>query len=456
MGYDNSLLAERRHPTRVDLDKASRDHPIMLIHASGHLVAANSLALQAVKYTRDTPDPKGGLIRRGPDGEPNGVVEELAALPFLMLVKPHPLEQQLRNFREIQDYYASLGVTTAQDGISMAPDVALLREAANRGELKIDIVSYPRWDQFNDVISGQRKLDVEIVPPGTAGANGPTRYLGGEAAISDSTRVQIGVYRNRLKFGGIKMTADGSPQGKTAFLTKPYVKAPAGLPADYRGYPTVTQEEIDRWFDLAWKNNVQLIVHCNGDGAADMMISAVRKAIAAHGPRDLRPVMVHAQMIRHDQVDAMAELGIIPSFFTAHTFYWGDWHINDTVGRERAFGMSPAGYALRKGLRFTNHSDANVLPPDHLAIIWTAVNRVSRSGVVVGPDERISAAEALKAVTINGARQYFEEASKGSIEVGKLADLVILDRNPLKVDPMAIRDIKVLQTFKQGRVIFSA
>ena len=159
-------------------------------------------------------------------------------------------------------------------------------------------------------------------------------------------------------------------------------------------------------------------------------------------------------MIRHDQVDAMAELGIVPSFFTAHTFYWGDWHVAETVGRDRAFGMSPAGYARTKGLPFTNHSDAPIVPPDPLMVLWTAVNRVSRSGAVVGPDERIPPLAGLKAMTIDAARQYFEENSKGSLEPGKRADLVILDRNPLKVEPLAIKDIRVVETIKDGQTIY--
>jgi predicted amidohydrolase YtcJ len=456
-GYDDSLLKERRHPTRLDLDHASTEHPIIILHASGHLAVANSRALASVKFTRDTPDPKGGVIRREADGSPNGVVEELAGLPLLMLIKPHPMAQRLKNFREIQAYYASLGVTTAQDGISMVPDVTLLREAANREELIIDVVSYPRWDLFNDVLAGTKTLNVAIIPPGTAGADGPTTYVADRSAeIVADTNVLVGVYRKRLKIGGVKITADGSPQGKTAYLTKPYVKPPPGTGADYQGYPTVTQNELDQWFDLAWRRGFQLLVHCNGDGAADMMIAAVRKAVAAHGTRDLRPVMIHAQMIRPDQVDAMAELGIVPSFFTGHTFFWGDWHIAETVGETRAFGMSPAASAQKKGISYTNHTDAAVTPPDHLMAMWTAVNRLSRSGVVVGPAERISAMQALKAVTINAARQYFEEDSKGSIAVGKRADLVVLDRNPLTVEPMAIREIKVVHTIKDGRVIYSA
>ena len=456
-GYDDSLLKERRHPIRKELDQVSSEHPVLIVHTSGHLISANTAALKLVGYDKATPDPNGGVIRRDSKGEPDGVCEELAAMPFLLIIKPHSMVQQLKNFDDIQAYYASLGVTTAQDGISMPNDIALLKEAARQKRLIIDVVSYPRWDIFNDVLSGQRKLDIEYHPPIHAceSMSGEDQ-IAVEPVIKDSTKTQVGIYQNRLKFAGIKITADGSPQGKTAFLTEPYVHAPEGQKKDYRGYSTVTQEELDRWFDAAYQNDLQLIVHCNGDAAADMMILAARKAQSKHGRKDLRPVMIHAQMIRHDQVDAMAELGIVPSFFTAHTYYWGDWHINETVGRNRAFGMSPCAYALKKGLRFTNHTDASIVPPNHLDAMWTAVNRVSRTALVVGPDERISALDALKAVTINAAYQYFEEKKKGSLEIGKLADLVILDKDPLTVPPMTIKDIKVLETIKEGKTIYQS
>jgi len=457
MGYDDSLLAEARHPNRADLDQVSTAHPVIIIHASGHLVATNSAALAAAGIMRETKAPEGGVIRRSADGEPDGVLEELAAMPMLGLIKPLPMDEQLRRFAEVQAYYASLGVTTAQDGISMQGDVALLREAARRGQLVLEVVSYPRWDMFNEVIAGRQSLDVEIVPPAVAGATGLTRYLPTQPPqIGAATRAQIGVYNRGLKFGGIKITGDGSPQGKTAYLTRPYVKPPPGMPANYRGYPTVTQDEADLWFDIAWRYGLQIIMHCNGDAAADMMLASVRRAINTHGKRELRPVMIHAQMIREDQVQQIAELGIVPSFFTAHTFYWGDWHIAETVGPDRAAGMSPAASALRLGVPFTNHTDANVVPPDHLMAVWTAVNRISRSGVVVGPAQRIPVQAALAAVTINAARQYFEEDRKGSITVGKLADLVILDRNPLTVDPIAIKDIRVQATYKAGKAIWQA
>ena len=454
-GYDDSLLADRRHPVRADLDRISTRHPVFLLHASGHLVATNSLALQRVGIGKDTKDPDGGLIQREPDGQPNGVLEEIAALPLLGLIKGNPMDQRLKHFDEIQDLYASLGITTAQDGITMPADYALMREAAGQGRLKIDVVCYPRWDLFNDVLAGRKTLEVEIHPPGSAGADSlgpPVRH--GEARINRDARLTVGVYRRRLKVGGIKITVDGSPQGKTAYLTRPYVKPPAGQPADYRGYPSVKQDELDRWFDIAWRHQVQLIVHCNGDAAADQMIRSVRKATATHGRKDLRPVMIHAQMIRPDQIDAIAETGIFPSFFTAHTFYWGDWHVNETVGPERAAHMSPTGSAARRGLRFGNHTDAPVVPPDCMDLMWTAVNRVSRSGQVIGPDQRLTPLQALKAMTLDAAYQYFEENRKGSITVGKLADLVILDRNPLTAAPMSLREIRVVETLKEGKTIW--
>ncbi len=201
---------------------------------------------------------------------------------------------------------------------------------------------------------------------------------------------------------------------------------------------------------------MQILVHCNGDASADMMIEAVRKAQRKHGRKNLRPVMVHAQTARADQLDQMNELGVIPSFFSSHTFYWGDWHINETLGRERARRISPLRSALKRGMKFANHSDAPVTPPDQMMVIHTAVNRTSRSGVIVGPEERISPMDALKAVTKWGAYQYFEEKEKGSIEPGKRADLVVLSDNPLTVDDAAIKDIKVLRTIKDGGTIYTA
>ena len=218
----------------------------------------------------------------------------------------------------------------------------------------------------------------------------------------------------------------------------------------------MTDDEANAFVEEAFRKGWQIHAHCNGDAAADQFIKAVRLAVAKLGPGDRRPVMIHAQTVREDQLDAMKELGIIPSFFGMHTYYWGDWHRDSVLGPERASRISPAASALKRGIPFTQHHDAPVALPSSLMILFSQVNRVTRSGQVLGPEQRVSAMDAIKSITINAAHQYFEEGTKGSLEPGKLADFVILDRNPLTVDPMAIKDIKVVETIKEGVTIYRA
>src|SRR5215475_8896596 len=461
-GYDDSMLAERRHPTREDLDRVSTEHPVVIIHTSGHLGSANTLALVGCGFVTGAPNPKGGVIRCDPQtGEPTGVVEEQAVFNFLTLLAKKTDEQRLQTLAEIQNYYASFGITTAQDGQTLPPSIALLRKAAARGKLIIDIVCYPKWTIFETALTSEQEMVVDNARPGFASNIESWRHCGPpegqvDPNIPPSVKEKIGVYHNRLKFGGIKITSDGSTQGETAFHAVPYLRPPEGQPDSYRGRPILSQEEMDRWFDAGYERDVQILVHCNGDAASDMMIEAVRKAQRKHGKKELRPVMVHAQTVRADQLDRMNELGIVPSFFSAHTFYWGDWYINEALGATRARHISPLRSALKRGMKFSNHTDAPVTPPDQMMVIHSAVNRTSRSGVIVGPEERVSPMDALKAVTIWGAYLYFEENEKGSIELGKRADLTVLSDNPLTVDDAAIKDIKVVQTIKDGRTIYTA
>jgi len=470
-GYDDSLLAERRHPTRADLDAVSATVPILLMHASGHLVVANSPALALVKIDRTTPDPPGGHIQRDPTtGDPNGVLEEAAGFPFMPLIPQPTLAEKVDKLDEVQRWWASFGLTTAQDGLSNPANLELFREAGRQGRMLLDVVAFPFFKVLGDPTQLEPKLkEVDIVKPaaafwplGSMAANGgqefsstakgrpadPTRATG-----STPRKLRVGVYENHLKIGGIKLVGDGSPQGRTAYLSQPYTTPPPGQPANYRAYPVMSQQEVDTWVALAWRNDIPVITHSNGDAAVEQLITAVSRARARYGAKDLRPVSIHSQLARHDQVDRMAALGIVPSFFSAHTFFWGDWH-RKMLGETRAAGISPLAYAHSKGLRFTNHNDAPVVPPDMLRLTQTAVNRTTRSGFVLGPKERVSPYVALKAITDWAAYQYFEEASKGTLEPGKRADLVILERNPLKVDPGAIGTIRVVETIKDGRSIY--
>jgi predicted amidohydrolase YtcJ len=174
------------------------------------------------------------------------------------------------------------------------------------------------------------------------------------------------------------------------------------------------------------------------------------------GFKDRRTVMIHAQTARDDQIESMKTQGVIPSYFVAHTFYWGDWHRDSVFGEERAMRISPLKSTLDAGVLFTIHNDAPIVPPDMMRLVWTAVNRQTRTGEILGKAERVAPMEALKAMTINAAYQAFEDDKKGSLEVGKLADLTILSDNPLTIAPIKIKDIRVLETFKEGELIFIA
>ena len=424
-GYDDSQIREGRHPTRDDLDQVSTEVPVLIIHTSSHLAAANSKALEVAGITAATPDPVGGVFRRREGSrEPNGVMEENAlfvgAAPLLGRLDEAAWLSMIRAGAE---YYASFGYTTCQEGRAMGPAIAQLNAAAQRGLLPVDIVAYP------DILGAADQL---------GGA------LHGRA------------YRNRLRIGGAKLSLDGSPQGKTAWLTRPYHVPPAGAPADYRGLQTAptdaTIEAVSRCFERNW----QILMHANGDAAIDLMIAAVREATRRHGPGDRRPVMIHGQTLRADQVDPVRELGIFPSLFPMHTFYWGDFHRDSVLGPERAENISPTGWLMSRGMMFTSHHDAPVARPDSMRVLSATVTRRSRTGDIIGPRHRVPVATALKAMTIWAAHQHFEEATKGSIEVGKLADFVVLSDNPMSVNPEALATLKVVETIKEGASIYRA
>lgn len=417
-GYDDSQLAEERHPTRDELDEVSTDRPIIIIHQSSHLGVVNSRALELAGITAETPDPKGGVIRRREgSSEPNGVLEEYAMFAVLVeLMKgfDEPINESL--LLEGAELLASFGYTTGQDGRTTGAGIRTMRTLADRGELAIDLVAYP------DI------LVLDDIEPSLA-------------------------YSGRFRVGGAKLTIDGSPQGKTAWLTEPYFVVPDGQPEDYRGYAAIDEETtfaaVQRALDSGW----QILCHANGDAAIDRFIAAVRAASTERTP-GLRPVLIHGQTLREDQVAELDELGIFPSLFPMHTFYWGDWHRESVLGPDRAEDISPTGWLMERGMRFGTHHDAPVALPDSSRVLSATVTRVTRTGRVLGAEHRVPVATALKAMTIWPAWQHFEEDTKGTIEVGKLADLVVLSDNPLTVAPERLADLVVMETFKEGVSIY--
>jgi predicted amidohydrolase YtcJ len=422
-GYDNAQLAEVRHPVREDLDEVSSDVPIVLIHQSGHIISVNSKALEIGEITADTENPSGGVIQRGDDGkEPNGVLEETAAFPLLIKLLANVGADGSKEFiRAGSELWARYGYTTAQDGRTMPGALAALKTVASEGGLKIDVVSYP------DVLVDRESITREYSP----------------------------TYTNHFRVGGAKLTIDGSPQGFTAWRDRPYYKPVGNYPPGYLGYPAATAEQVGDAIDWAFANNTQILTHANGEAASDQLIAFIAAATEKYGTDDRRPVLIHGQFLREDQIDSFQSLGIVPSFFPMHTFYWGDWHRDHTVGPVLAENISPTGWAVKRGMKFTSHHDAPVAFPDSMRVLDATVTRRSRSGDIIGPSQRVDVMTALKAMTIWPAWQHFEEDSKGSIEPGKLADLVILDKDPTAVDPETLDQIKVVETIKEGETVFN-
>jgi predicted amidohydrolase YtcJ len=422
-GYDPELLAERRPPTKQELDAAFPDNPVILVHVSGHGAMLNSKALAVYGITAATPTPAGGVIGREPgSNDPNGLLFETAFLPIFSQVPGPDGDEAIALLKTGQELYLREGITTAQEGATMKHQVDLLRAFADRGELKLDVVMLPFIAEIDAIFAGK--------PP----RNEPE-------------------YRNRLRIGGVKVVTDGSPQGRTAAFTTPYLTdGPAGQ-KDWRGDLSFPQPVLNDWVKKVYDGGATLFVHCNGDAAIDALLEAHRFASGGEPAKPRGTVGVHSQFIRRDQLEKYRAWNITPSFFTIHCFYFGDTHVANR-GRAQADCISPMKSARALGLRPANHTDFNVAPLDQIFTIHTAVNRISRSAQTIGADERISPLEALEAITIDGARLYGEEAKKGSIEVGKLADLVVLSANPLTVQPATIQTIRVEETIKEGKTVW--
>ncbi len=419
-GYDDTLLTELRHPTREDLDRVSTTHPILITHTSGHLAVANSLALEMAGITSETPQPEGGAIRFDENGEPNGVLEEPSAMTQVSgLIPANTAAELTQAIRSAAATYSSQGVTTANDGAAPAAFASLIDlVASSSAGLPIRVNIWPTLDAVDAV----------------------------EAMEFMSDRITI---------GGVKDFADGSIQGYTGYLSQPYYVTPEDQPDDYVGFPRYEREALAARIKEIHDAGRQAIIHGNGDAAIDDILYGIRQAQETNPREDTRHVVIHSQMAREDQLDEMQALGVIPSYFVLHTYYWGDRHRDIFMGPERAFRMSPTQSSLARAMPYTIHTDTPVVPMEPMRLIWSAVNRTSTSDSVIGAEQAITPLEALKATTINAAYSNFEESTKGSIEVGKLADLVVLSDDPLTVDPSTIKDIVVEQTILGGETVYT-
>jgi predicted amidohydrolase YtcJ len=420
-GFDDTSLKEKQHVTRTDLDDVSTDHPICVSHISGHVAYANSKGLVSAGITKNSPNPEGGVICRDPkSGDPNGILEETAATQLMNVGYGSVMEK----FGDIVDWavndYTSHGVTTAQCGLVSEMLMAIFQPVFASGVIPLRVGIWPDHEFAEKIV--KEELDV---------------------ASHNSKMVQM---------GAAKIIGDGSIQAYTAHLTKPYF-VPFKGDKKYRGYPVTDREKMTKLVKTFHRAGMQIAMHGNGDATIDDIIYAVDQAQKEYPREDTRHIVIHAQTTRDDQLDEMKRLGLTPSFFSAHAYYWGDRHCNIFLGEERAFRMNPAKSALDRGIRYTIHLDTPVTPINPLLLVWSAVNRISSGGNVIGEAERITPTQALRAVTIDAAWQIFQEKNRGSLEIGKYADMVILSDNPLQ-NPSSINTIDVMETIVGGETVY--
>ena len=428
-GYDDTGLEDKRHPLASDIDEVAPEHPVLLRHVSGHLSACNSLALAKANYTKDTPDPVGGVIRRDEHGNPNGVLEEPPAMnPVAALLPEASEEDWMHSIVTACDAYTAKGVTSAQDGFTQEKQWAQLRKAHEKGLLR---------------------NRVQILPGlGCCDLNQFTSHASGTPLTAD----------RKISLGAVKHLVDGSLQCYTGCLSNPYHKIIYDLPDGpmWRGYPMEPEQQFIEKVVGLHRQGWQLAIHGNGDDAIQMILNAYEEAQKRYPRADARHIVIHCQTVREDQLDRIKRLGVVPSFFVVHTYFWGDRHYEMFLGQDRAERISPLRSALKRGIPFSNHNDTFVTPIDPLLSVWSAVNRRTSGGRILGENQTIPVMDALRSVTSWAAYQACEERIKGSLEPGKLADFVILEANPLTVAKETIKDIRISATIVGDEVVYGS
>ena len=444
-GYQPRQMQENRAPTIEELNGVAADRPVMIVDSSGHLGAGNSRVFDVAGITADTPNPEGGSFTRKTGGKSLAGPMEETALNAVRSKRP-PFTGELADavITGAATLWARYGQTTAMEaGLGLgSDDIEVVVNAIDKNLLPIDLYIAAKDSTVDDTLTAAYGVASAYNPK----PDGTLEKL--RAARTDLDKR----YVNRVRLGGIKFWLDGSID--TAWFTKPYATNPPGKTGGYSGFRQIPDEVIDAAFDRFWPTEMQIHMHMNGDAAADQALAAIDKAVKKHGMRDARPVFVHASWLRPDQIEKMKTCGAIPSFLPSGIVPGGDGVVK-LWGPERAAGSMATRTFLRAGLPFTFSHDAPVSPqPWILALVDAGTNRQSASGQVIGPDERISPYDGLRAVTAMAAYQLKEEKTKGTLEAGKLADLVILEKNPLKVDPVTIKDIAVVETIKEGKTVY--
>ena len=424
-GYYAALLADGPL-TLEDLDAAFPDTPVLISTLSTLTGQLNSAGIATLGLTPETPAVQPGEIVKDP--HTGRLTGDLLFTPFLLArmaaVGSYSQAQVLTTFRAAEALLAKQGYTTVQSYQLVPEEIANLRAAFDDGVLSVDVMGMP---SVSDAASAKIVQDADWTWDS---------YSHGDRG---------------LKIPGFQVATDAAPQLRLAAFTEPYADT-TGFPDGWKGV-LVPQEMVEQWVGYAYANDIQLFSYSNGDAGIDLSLAAIEKAIAATGKTgDRRTIISHSYFVRPDQLTAYKRFDIGSSMMPPHMMLYGDVQMT-LLGPQRATMESPLASALKAGLNATLHCDCPSASPNVMEAIGTAVTRATVSGAILGPQERVSPYTALLGFTRNAAHYYREEATKGTITVGKIADLVILDGNPLTVAPEKIKDIQVVATIKRGEVI---
>jgi predicted amidohydrolase YtcJ len=419
-GYDDNKLAERRHPNREDLDAATTDHPVMIVNGSGHLSAANSLALELGGVSRDTDDPEGGHFVRDEHGEPTGVLHETAQQPIRDAIPESTVEDFVDALKQCNDAYIKAGITSSQDaGSDSADRIRAYQIASARGDLKLRTSMMIRENLLPQI---------------------------------DELGVMHGFGSDRLRIGPIKMFIDGSLIGRTAAVTIPFLEDPAD---DNLGLTMMSQERLDGYVLHAHRLGYQIAIHAIGDRGIDMVLDAYEKALTAHPRQNHRHRIEHCGICRPDILDRIARMNVIPVSQPVFIDEYGDGFLRH-LGLDRVQLTYPFRSFLERDIPLVFSSDCPVSSFNPLKSVQASVTERTGSGQSYALEEAVTVEEALEMFTVAGAFTTFEENIKGAIQPGMLADFAVLDADPREVDPMAISEIPVRATVIGGETVYEA
>lgn len=426
-GFDDTLIPEYKMPTAKELNSVSTDRPIIVLHTSIHMLSANTCAMKKAKVYDNYTAPEGGTVYCDENGHPNGVFEEAAIRPIMKkLFYKSMLKGMMKAIKSGSQEYISQGITTSNEGASFGALNPIYKRAIKKDRLQTRMIVCP-----------------------AVGSNEQNRLKDKQWKFIDKN--------GKLWIGPAKIVSDGSIQAHTAYLSEPYHTVHPTRPKskDYRGFLAIDEDVLERQIQTLHASGRQCAIHCNGDASLDEVLKALQK-VERNSLHDLRHIIIHCQTVRNDQLELMKKLGVYASFFPAHIYVWGDRHSSHFLGPERASRISPSKSSNALEMPFSLHNDAPVTPISPLGLVASAVNRKTYCGKVLGKEQKIDVYDALLGVTRHAAWQYHLDDYLGTIEQGKLADLVILKENPLKVQTEKISSIKVDAVIVGGSVKLNA